>query len=264
MLEPLARLGYASKSFVYAIVALLAGAAALNVGGRVTDTHGALRVVLSHPFGNFVLMILAAGLCGYAVWRLLDATFDPDRRGTSLKGLVTRIGNVVRGLIYGALGIEAFRLAQGLRASGSADGEVRSWTARILQLPFGEWLVAAAGLAIALYGVSEIVAVIKDEPDDTMEPSGLRTSKRRTLHNICRFGVGARAIIIVVLGGFLVRAAFERDPGEAHGVRESILELAGAVQGRWALAAIAAGLLAYSVDQALHARYRRIRAPIRL
>jgi hypothetical protein len=34
------------------------------------------------------------------------------------------------------------------------------------------------------------------------------------------------------------------------------------VQGRWLLAAIAAGLLAYGVDQAVHSKCRRIRPVI--
>ena len=58
---------------------------------------------------------------------------------------------------------------------------------------------------------------------------------------------------------FLVRAAIQHDPSEAHGTRESTLELANAVEGRWLLAAIAAGLVAYGIDQALYARCRRIR-----
>ena len=114
MLEKLARLGYASKALIYAIIGVLAILAAANRGGRVTDTSGALRVVLTQPFGRILLLVLAAGLCGYALWRLLDAIKDPDRHGTAFKGLVTRIGNAIRGLIYGALGIEAFKLFRGL------------------------------------------------------------------------------------------------------------------------------------------------------
>jgi len=47
-----------------------------------------------------------------------------------------------------------------------------------------------------------------------------------------------------------------------HGQRESILELAGVIDSRLVLNAIALGLLAYAVDQALHAPCRRIRPPM--
>jgi hypothetical protein len=79
------------------------------------------------------------------------------------------------------------------------------------------------------------------------------------IQKISRFGVGVRGGLIATLGVFLVRAAFTQDPGQAAGNRESMLRLGGLVEGRWFLALIAAGVLAYAVDQAVHAKYRRIR-----
>jgi hypothetical protein len=260
MIERLARLGYASKAIIYAIVGGLAAAAAMNRGGRITDTSGALRVVLARPFGHALLIVLAVGLCGYAAWRLLDAFYDPDRHGTGFGGLVTRIGNVVRGSIYGLLGFEAFRLARGFRGSNGREAEM--WTARILDLPLGEWLVGAAGVIVAAYGVSEIVTAARERIGKLIDVRPLPPAIRGALINIGRFGVAARAVVIVVLGIFLVRAATRHDPSEAAGTRESILELVGVFHGRWILIAIALGLIAYGVDQALHARCRRIRSPI--
>ena len=260
MIERLARLGYASKAFIFFIVGALAAAAALNMGGRITDTSGALRVLLRQPFGNAILIVLAVGLCGYAVWRLLDAFVDPDRHGASFGGLVTRIGNVVRGAIYGLLGLEAFRLARGLR--GSSGREAEMWTARIMDLPLGEWIVALGGVIIVAHGVSEMVTAVREKTGPLMEVTALPRSVRRPLINIGRFGVAARAVIIVAIGVFLARAALEHNPSRAAGTRESVLELAGVFEGRLVLAAIAVGLMAYGVDQAVHARCRRIRSPI--
>lgn len=262
MIESLARAGYASKAFIYGLIGVLAAMAAFRQGGQVTDTRGALRVVLTQPFGNLVLLVLAVGLCGYAVWRVLDAVLDPERHGTDFKGLVTRIGNFLRALIYGGVGIEAFRLARGLRASGGSDAKVRAWTSRIMDLPLGEWLVGLGGLIIAAYGVSEIIEAVKHSHDENMDVSSIPPRRRSVLMKISRFGVAARAAIIVTVGIFLVRAAMRHDAGEAHGVRESVLEMAGMAEGRWLLGAIAFGLIAYAVDQALHAKYRRIRSPI--
>lgn len=263
MLASLVRLGYASKAFIYATVGLLAGAAVLNRGGRVTDSRGALGVILSHPFGNTVLLVLSIGLCAYSLWRILDAVLDPQRRGTGFKGLVIRIGHIIRALVYGGLGIEAFRLARGLRASRGTDASVRLWAAKLMALPLGELLVGAIGVITAAYGVSEIVAAIRDADDERLDLHALDPVRRRTLNRVCRFGVGARALIIVMLGALLVRAAIEHDPGRATGVRGSILELAGAGPGSWFLGFTAVGLIAYAIDQALHARYGEIRSPIR-
>lgn len=257
MLESLARLGYASKALIYAIVGLLAILTASNQGGRITDTSGALRVVLTQPFGNTLLIILALGLSSYAVWRLLDAYADPDRDGTTKAGLITRIGHAVRGCVYGALALDAFRLLRGLR--GSRGDEAELWTARLLDLPLGALLVAVIGGIVAAYGVWEFISSVRGRHDPKVDWSAVPGHLRVGLQRLCRFGVGVRGTLIATLGLFFVRAALTQDPDKAAGARESLLHLGGLVEGRWFLAVLAAGVLAYAVDQAVHARYRRIR-----
>ena len=264
MIERLARLGYACKGFIYAIVGSLAVAAALNRGGRITDTRGALRVLLTQPLGNTMLWIVAIGLCGYAVWRALDAWFDPDRRGLTFGGIAVRVGHAIRALAYGTIGLEAFRLARGLRASssGHTSRQTRLWAARVMDLPFGDWLVVLVGLAVVGYGIWEIVKAVRQKTDKSVDPSRLPPAVRAPLVNIARFGVMSRAAVIVVLGVFLARAALQHDPSQALGPRESIIELVGLFRSRWALGAIGLGLIAYGVDQVVHAWCRRIRSPI--
>jgi hypothetical protein len=202
-------------------------------------------------------VLLGIGLCGYAVWRFLDAFSDPDRRGLTFHGLVVRIGNAVRGAIYGALGMEAFRLARGLRGSTSHEAEL--WAARIMDWPLGVWLIGIAGAIVAMYGVSEVIDSFKQDRDELIDLTCVPRPWRSSADALSRFGVGARGVIIVVLGIFLVRSAVQHDPSEAAGTRESILEVANAISGRWILVALALGFLAYAVDQAIHSWCRRIR-----
>ena len=207
---------------------------------------------------------MAVGLCGYALWRVLDGLFDPDRHGVTFSGLVVRVGNLVRALAYGAIGLEAFRLARGLRASssGHTSRQTRLWIARIMDLPFGDWLVALTGLIVVGYGIWEIVKAVRQETDKSVDPTELPAAVRAPLVNIARFGVVARAAVIIVLGIFLARAALQHDPSKALGPRESLVELVGLFDSRWALAAMGLGFIAYGVDQAVHAWCRRIRSPI--
>jgi hypothetical protein len=257
LLEPLARLGYASKAAIYAIVGVLAILTAIQRGGQVTDTSGALRVVLTQPFGRMLLLVLAIGLCGYAVWRLLDAFFDPDRNGSGPSGLVDRIGNAVRGLVYGALGFEAFRLFRGL--GGSNGNEAQLWTARILDYPLGAVAVGIVGAIVAVYGLSQIARGLRGKADANVDLSPIAPAARTAVRRISRFGVAVRGALIATLGGFLVKAAITSNPTDAASARESLVWLGSLADGRWLLAIIAAGVLAYAVDQAVHARCRRIR-----
>jgi hypothetical protein len=256
-MEHLARLGYASKAVIYGVVGVFAILSITNRGGTITDTSGALRVLLGQPFGRGLLIVLAIGLCGYAAWRLLDSIADPDRDGTTASGAVTRIGNAVRGCIYGALGIEAFRLLAGGRGSNGKEAEL--WTARIFEWPLGEIAIGVVGGIVAAYGASELIRGIRGRDDHKVEWSALPSGIQRDVRRISRFGVATRGGLIATLGVFLVRAAITHDAAAAAGSRESMLRLGGLVDGRWFLALIAVGVVAYAVDQAVHARYRRIR-----
>jgi hypothetical protein len=257
VLERIARLGYAAKAVIYGIVGVLAILTAVNRGGSITDPSGALRLVLTRPFGRILLLVLAIGLCGYAAWRLLDAVMDPDRAGTSPQGWVTRIGNAVRGCVYGALGLEAMRLLRGLR--GSASNEAELWTARIFDWPFGQLLIGIVGAIVATYGASQFVQAVRGAHGAKLDWSPIPFEFRPLLKKISRFGVAVRGCLITTLGVFLVRAALSHDPNQAAGARESLLQLGRLFEGRWFLAVIAAGVIAYAVDQAIHARCRRIR-----
>ena len=252
MLEKLARLGYASKAVIYAIIGVLAVLAVTNRGGAITDTTGALHVVFTKPFGRGLLIVLAAGLCGYGTWRLLDAFMNPDR-----DGLFIRVGNGVRGVVYGALGIRAIQLLQGLATSNGDEAEL--WTARVLDWPVGELLVGIVGGIVAAYGASQIVQGVKGTHDEKVDWSPIPQDVRPLLQNVSRFGVATRGGILVTLGVFLIRAALTHDPNQAAGARESLLRLGGLFDGRWFLAVVAVGVIAYAVDQAVHAACRRIR-----
>ena len=258
MLESLARLGYASKAVLYGVVGVLAVLAATNSrDGMITDTSGALRVLLMQPYGRMLLIVLSLGLFGYAAWRLLDAIADPERDGTGVAAVVNRLGNALRGCIYGALGVEGVRLLRGRGFSNSNEAE--QWTARILDLPLGALGVGLVGLGVAAYGLWEILQALRGRHGRKLDWSPIPVEARATIQWIARFGVIARGGLVVTLGVLLVRAALTHNPDEAAGTRESLIQLGGLFEGRWFLALMAIGLMAYAVDQAVHARCRRIR-----
>ena len=252
MLEMLARLGYASKAVIYAVVGVLAILAVTNRGGAITDTTGALHVVLTRPFGRALLIIMAVGLCGYGAWRMLDAFLNPDR-----DSLFIRAGNGVRGAVYGFLGIRAIQLLRGLQSPTGDEAEL--WTAKALNVPFGAIVVGIVGAVIAAYGAWQVVQGLSGKHDEKIDWSSIPANVRVPVQRVSQFGVATRGGILVTVGLFLIRAAFTQDPNQAAGARESFLRLGGLFDGRWFLAVIAAGVLAYAVDQAVHARCRRIR-----
>lgn len=255
-IERMARVGFAAKGLLYITVGFLASQAGLGSGGRVTDTQGALRTVNRATFGRGFLLVIAAGLIGYAVWRLVEAVLDPERRGTGPKGVLLRLGFAARGLFHGALGVTAFRLAVGDR-SGAAGDQVQRWTASLFELPAGELLVGLAAASIGGYGVYQFYRAWSPKLRRHLQLGELPESLRRWVLRVSRFGVASRGVVFCLIGFFLARAALQHDASEAGGVRESLRTLADA--GQWPFVVVALGLIAYGVYELVNARYRSIR-----
>jgi len=73
-----------------------------------------------------------------------------------------------------------------------------------------------------------------------------------------RFGIGARSVIIVLMGVTLFLAGIEHRPSNADGYRESLLTILSQPFGPWLLGAVGAGLFCFGVFQLFHVRYARI------
>jgi hypothetical protein len=248
--------GYAAKALLYITVGLLAAQAGLGRRGRAVDTQGALRVVHEATFGRIALIVVAAGLIGYAVWRVVEGIVDPQRRGTDLKGLALRTSFAARGVLHGALGISALRLAARERPGPHSD-QTRHWTAVAFGLPAGELLVWATALGIGGYGIYQLYRAYTSKLSSQLRLGELGSGTRRWVIAVSRFGIAARGIVFCLIGFFLARAATMRNAAEAGGVRKSLAWIADI--GRWPFVVVALGLVAYGVYQLVNARYRSIR-----
>lgn len=253
--EHLARLGYAAKGILYITVGLLASQAAIGRPARAVDTQGALRVVHQASFGTVALLVIALGLMGYAIWRVVEAIVDPDNRGSDLKGVALRISFAIRGLAHAALGVTAFRLALHTQ-SGSHSDQTRHWTARAFELPGGELLVWAGAIAAAGYGLYQFYRAYAAKLSSQLNLSRLSPAMLRWVIGISRFGMAARGVVFCLIGYLLTHAAAKHNAAEAGGVRRSLGLLAGF--GRWPFVIVASGLMAYGAYELLNARYRRI------
>ena len=253
--ERLARVGYTAKAVLYITVGLVAARAAFGPG-RTIDTQGALELVHGLTFGRLMLLVVAVGLVGYAIWRVVEAVVDPNRRGHGPKGLALRASFAARGLFHGALGIAAFRLATGGRSAQTQD-RAKDWTAFALDLPGGELLVWLTALGIAGYGLYQLYRAYVSKLSRQLNLVELDNGTRRWVVGVSRFGIAARGVVFCLIALFLGRAAAQHDASQVGGLRESLAMLER--MGYWPFAIVAVGLIAYGVYELVNARYRRIR-----
>jgi hypothetical protein len=255
---PLARMGYLAKGVVYAVVGVLALQVAFGQGGEMTDTHGALASLARESWGTLLLAVVAVGLLGYVLWRVIQAWMDPDGKGTGPQGLVIRAGYGVSAVIHASLAAAAFRLVLGRGGEGKhGDQSMQSWTAKLLSEPFGQALVAVVGLVIAGIGVWQIHKAWTEKFRRKLSLQGLNASQERWTMRVCKGGIAARGTVFVMMGLFFLLAALRSNPSEARGLDGTLATLASQPHGDVLLTLAAAGLVAYAVYVAVVSRYRR-------
>ncbi|HMB92829.1 MAG TPA: DUF1206 domain-containing protein [Rhodothermales bacterium] len=252
--EPLARLGYVAKGVVYTIIGILAVQVAWGTGGSIQGSQGAIKTIASQPFGSVLLILTALGLVGYVTWRFVQAVLDPDNKGTDATGLVKRVGYAVSGVTYALLAFSAVRLV--LSGSSGGGNAQQTWTARLLSQPFGQWLVGIVGAIIIGVGLYHFYRAYKasfmKHYNNDMSAQEKHWAKR-----IGRFGLSARGVTFLIIGGFFIQAARQSDASEAQGLDAALTTLAQQSYGPWLLGVVALGFVAYGIYCFSRARYRR-------
>ena len=256
--ERLARLGYASKGLVYFIVGFLAAQAAFSMGGRTTDTSGALSEIVNQPFGKFLLFLVTIGIIGYALWRIVQTILDPEHQGQKMdaKRIAQRIGYALSALGYAGLALTAVKLIMGSGRSNSNTTE--DLTAQVLAQPFGQWLVGLAGSIVIGVGFSYFYQAYKAKFRRHFKLDEMSQNEQTWATRLGRFGIAARGIVFVIIGFFFIQAARLSDASQTKGLGEVLAILGQQPFSPVILGIVPLGLIAYGIYSVIEARYRKI------
>lgn len=260
LLELAARVGYGARGFVYLSVGLLVLFATLDMVGDAVGVRGALEWLSQRPMGRVWMLLVGLGLTAFVMWRLLQAVFDADHEGTSRQGLMTRMSQLFSGLSYTGLAFAAFALFAGPRATDPSEGvvESRERAAMLLDLPFGRWLLIAAGLAIFGIGVANVVKAWREDFSEYLDCSA-RMCRRVT--PLARFGHVARGLAYLPLAALVVLAGWHSRTAEVTSFGAALEQVEQRTAGSWILGFIALGFIAFGAFSFIEARFRRIRPP---
>jgi hypothetical protein len=249
----LARAGLVARGAVYLVIGVLALELALGEGGKATNQTGALKTIAGQSFGELLLILLAIGLGGYSLWRLLRAAVGHGAEQQDSAG--DRVAALASGIAYGILCITAVKV---LTESGAGSGTPKEATGGVLDWTGGTVIVAVAGaimIGVAAYQAYKGLAKKFLEDAKTEEMSeGVR--KGYTALGV--FGHVARAVVFALIGYGLIKAAVDYNPKQAIGLDGALRELADASYGPVLLAAVAIGLSGFALYSIVDARYRKV------
>jgi hypothetical protein len=260
VIELASRLGYAARGMVYLGLGSIVMLAALDLTPRAKGAKGLLRAWAEWPLGWMLIGGIGLGLAGFAAWRILQAVFDADRHGRSLKAWAVRIGQAISGLVYGGLALSAFELLDKLEDVGEVDEEqtVHHTAGAVLDLPHGDTLLIVAGLVVLAFGVGNVIQGVMQ---DFSKRLNCDDKICRRVAPLARVGYGARGLASLPLGVFLVLAGLEARAGEVRSWGGALQAVERQPFGSAALCLVAAGLIAFGLFGLVEARYRRIRPP---
>ena len=256
-----ARGGLGAKGVSYAIVGVLAIQVALGEGGKPTSRQGALATIAQNGLGKLLLVLLAFGFAGYALWRFASAyaeRADDDGASGEAKKWGKRVGCVARGAVYASLTYTTIRIVAGAGAGQSQNQKAKSTTAGVLDWPAGRWLVALAGLAIVGAGAWNAYRGLTTKFEDKWRTGEMSAGERRWGARAGVAGHLARAVVFALIGVFVTKAAIEYDPQEAIGLDGALHKLAEASYGSVLLGVTAAGFVCYALYCLFDARYRDV------
>ena len=253
--ERLGRLGLVAKGVLYAVIGLLAFQVARGGRSESADRGGALRTIAEQPFGRGLLVLLATGLAGYALWRLAQGILDRDGEGEGPKGLAKRAGALGKAAWYGTLCVLTVSTLVG---NGSGDGNEQQQTAGVFDRPGGRYAVYAVGLAFVAGAAFNGWRAVTCKFNDKLKTGQMNQAEEAAATGVGILGHLARLVVFGLIGLFLLKAAWEFDPKQARGLDGALLEVAQRSYGALLLGAVAIGLLAYALYCFVQARYRRI------
>ncbi len=262
IVEIIARLGYAARGVIYFIMGLLALLLAFGFGGKTTDQQGAIATIGRQPEGRILLWLVLIGLVCYSLWGLVRAVLNPLHEDHDTKGFAERVGYLFSAIAYALLALPTYALITGgarPATNGTQQDQIQNYVAKILTIPFGQWLVGIVGVLVILVGLFQVYKGIIPDFKQQLYLVKLTPIQEKWVNNLGRLGAIARGIIFALIGVFLIVAAFTANSKQAKGFDSTLTSILNQPYGHWLMGSIALGLIALGVYSLLAALFFRLR-----
>lgn len=234
------RAGLVSYGAVHLLIAWLALQLAFGEREGSPSSSGAMQQLAEQPFGQVLVWLVAVGMFLLVVWRLLEAALGHrDKDGAEL--VRKRVSSAGKAVLYGAIGVSAIRIATGSGGSGGKDG-TDSTTAKLMDLPAGQAIVVAVGVAIIGYGVYQIVKAWTEKFAKELDPEGKSGNSGSAYLLFGKIGYVAKGIAVGIVGVLFVYAGVTHEADKSGGLDQALYEVLDQPFGPVLLGAIAIGI----------------------
>jgi Domain of Unknown Function (DUF1206) len=261
-LRAVCRLGLVCRGMVYLLVGYLAFRLALAAHGRAgqpASSAGAVQVAVAPGWGRVPLVLLIAGLGAYALTQLIEAVFRPAHATGAMSRWRQRAVSSWGCLVYLAFCLSTARLLIGTPPQQTAQSEQRQdtgVTAELLRTGWGRVLLAIVGAAAVVAGVEMGRRSVRLDFRERFTSAHMPRALAVLTRAVGAVGCIARAIVFVLVGVFVLKAAVWSSASQVKGLDAVFRLVASTGGGAWLLAMLASGLACYGLYCLIEARYR--------
>jgi hypothetical protein len=154
-------------------------------------------------------------------------------------------------LLYLAFCLSTARLLAVTRPKGTAGSEQRQdtdITAALLRTGLGRLLLVLVGVFAVAAGVEVGRRSVRLDFRERFTAGHMSRALATITRALGGFGCVARAVVFVLVGFFIVKAAVLSSTKQTKGLDAVFRSVAGSAYGTWLLALLAAGLLCYGLE----------------
>lgn len=247
------RIGLVFYALVHLVIAWLGLQLALGERDDRLDHHGALHELAQQPFGAAVLWLVVAGMAVLVVWRVLEIAVEHRHEDAGERWRHRGVA-LFKGIAYGLIGTSALGVVLGDSTTGSGRTE-ETWSARLMGLPAGPWLVAAVGLCFLAYAVGMAWRGLTGRHRKHLDSEGRSGESGRLYLLLGTIGYVAKGVAFGIVGSLFLWAALTHDPAKSGGLDQALGRLLHQPAGPWLLGAVSFGLGCYGLFQLARARH---------
>jgi hypothetical protein len=244
------RFGMVTYGLVHLIIAWLAVQLALGQHHQNASQKGAMQTLAHQSFGPLLLWLIAIGMSLLTVWRVLELVAG-HREYTGGKRFRKRLVSAGKAVVYGYIAYLAFRYA--LHSPAGSSGS--SYTEKLMNQPYGPWLVGLVGVAIFAYGVQYARRGWTEKFMENLDVRGTIGDTGTAYRWIGKVGYIAKGIAFMVVGGLFVAAGVTHHAKKSGGLDQALHTVLQQPFGPFLLILIAVGIACYGLFCFARARH---------
>lgn len=241
--ERLARAGLVATGLIHVVIGVLALQLATGGSSESADPSGAVALLADQPAGAFLVWFCFLGCYLLALYLACNAVLSGRREeGTDRWKDIAKTGG--QAVVYAAIGttFASFAFAGGSDSSQSSA----TWSARLMQVPAGQWLLAAVGVGIACVGGYFVFkGATQRFRDDLTAVPGPPWPRLVKVTGIV--GYVAKGASLAAVGLLVMVAAMQADPERSSGLDGALNGLREQPFGPWLLGSVGLGLICYGL-----------------